>query len=469
MYISAAAKTAGHDCELAFGEALEEFTPVLEKLRPDLVGFSIMSGSHDWARKVAIEIKSRFGIANIFGGAHSTFFPQFAEEEGVYMIVRGEGEESVVDILERIDQKKTFDDVPNIGVRRDGKLEQQLLRNLRKDLDDYVFPDRQLYDALDERLDRTVRNVITSRDCPFHGSFRFEDAMRDLYKGKGKYVRIRDIDKVIQECKQLKDETDVRVIYFADDVFGMSKAWLYEFLPIYKREIGLEFVCLVRADIVASDEEYASRLAEGGYRSVFFGIESGNESLRNTVLKKDPNDDQIIRASELLHNVGITFRTYNIMGLPDETLDDALSTVELSIKIGADYPWRSIFSAFPGTALTDLAFKKGYLDEQFEYNSLSKSFFLGSNLELSNIRKIVNLQKFFQTAVLWPRTFPLVKRLIRIRPNRLFTWWIGLINFYVYVKSERRRIGGRHLSLPCATAGTSWSSSRPVFIRPICA
>jgi len=265
-----------------------------------------------------------------------------------------------------------------------------------------------------------------------------EDAMRALYKDKGKYVRIRRIDKTIEECKRLKAEADVRVIYFADDVFGMDKKWLYEFLPIYQKEVSLEFICLVRADIVASDDEYAARLAAGGCRSVFFGIESGNEQLRNRVLTKNLRNDQIIRAAELLHRAGIKFRAYNIIGLPDETLQDALSTVELNITIKTDYPWCSVFAPFPGTALTDYAFERGYLGEEFEYNSLSQSFFLSSNLKLAHIREMQNLQKFFQTTVLWPWTFPLVKRLIRLPPNRLFTCWFGFVYFLVYIKSERR-------------------------------
>src|SRR6266404_3616400 len=121
--------------------------------------------------------------------------------------------------------------------------------------------------------------------------------MREMYSGKGKYVRIRKIGKVIEECRALKESTGVRTIYFSDDVFGMSKKWLYEFLPEYQREVGLPFICLVRADIVASDREYAFRLAEGGCKSVFFGVESGNESLRNKVLVKQLSDAQIETAT----------------------------------------------------------------------------------------------------------------------------------------------------------------------------
>ena len=251
-------------------------------------------------------------------------------------------------------------------------------------------------------------------------------------------VRIREIDRSIEECKRLLAETNAEVIYFADDVFGMKKQWLYDFLEVYKKEVGVEFICLVRADIVASDEQYAQKLAEAGCKSVFFGIESGNEDLRNKVLKKQLTDDQILKAAKLLHEAGITFRTYNIVGLPDETLDDAFSTVELNIKIKADYPWCSIFSPFPGTELTDYAFNKGYLGKEFSYDSLDKSFFLETKLDIPHRREIQNLQKFFQTAVLWPWSYPVIKKLIKLPSNIFFKAWFGLIYFYIYIKSEKR-------------------------------
>ncbi len=438
MYISSMLKNHGHDCELAIGQTFNDFKERIEKFQPDLVGFSIMSGSHYWAKNIAGKVKKEYGIKNIFGGAHPTFFKDFIDEPEVDYLVRGEGEETMKEIMERIDRNECFEDIPNLSFSQNNEKVHNPLRNLRPNLDDYPFPDRSLYDDLNKLGDRKVRNVITSRGCPFHCTFCFEDAMRDMYKGKGKYVRIRGVDRAIEECKRLLAETNAEIIYFADDVFGMKKQWLYEFLEVYKEEVNVEFICLVRADIVASDEQYAYKLAEAGCKSVFFGIESGNEQLRNKVLNKQLTDDQILKAAKLLHDAGITFRTYNIVGLPDETLEDAFSTVELNIKIKADYPWCSIFSPFPGTELTDYAFNKGYLGKEFDYDSLDKSFFLETKLEIPHKREIQNLQKFFQTAVLWPWTYPLIKRLIKLPSNLIFRAWFGLIYFYVYIKSEKR-------------------------------
>ena len=437
MYISAMARAAGHECRLAIGTNLDDFRNPVEEFAPDLVGFSVMSGSHRWALNTARAVRREYGVRNIFGGAHPTFFPDFVEEDGVDLILRGEGEESTVEVLNRLDDGAPLCDIPNVWFKN-GHVYRNDVRPLHSDLDAYPFPDRTLYDALEGRLDRSVRNVITSRGCPWHCSFCFEDAMRDLYRSKGKYVRLRSIDGVLDECRALKASTDVRTIYFADDVFGMSTKWLYEFLPRYRAEVGLPFICLVRADIVCSNDEYASRLAEGGCSSVFFGVESGNEDLRNNVLAKRLTDRQIETAALRLHDAGIPFRTYNITGLPGETIEDALSTVALNIRMKTDYPWCSVYAPFPGTALAETAVAQGYLNSEFSPEMLTRSFFTESPICAPDIRRMQNLQKFFQTAVLWPWTLPFIKRLIGLPPNMLFTAWFGLVYFFVYLQSERR-------------------------------
>jgi radical SAM superfamily enzyme YgiQ (UPF0313 family) len=438
MYVAAAAKKRGHSCELALGNRLEDFEPAIRSFKPDLLGFSIMTGSHRWALNIARQAKRSFGVPNIFGGAHPTFFPQFLNEDGVDMIIKGEGEEAACELLDAISDHRNVASIRNLGFKRNGTTRLNDLRMLPADLDVYPFPDRGLYHALEGKLDRSIQNVLTSRGCPFHCSFCFEDAMRDMYKGKGKYVRLRRISKVIEECAELKARTDPRLIYFADDLFGMDKDWLYEFLDAFKKEIGLKFICLVRADIVASDPEYAQRLAEGGCENVFFGIESGNETLRNKVLVKKTTDVEIYDAARLLHAAGIRFRTYNIMGLPEETLADAFKTVQINIDIKADFPWCSIFSPIPGVALTDHAIATGHLPADFNTSDINHSFFLDNTLKLKDKREIENLQKFFQTAVQFPWTLPLIKLLIKMPPNFAFRLWFGFMYFVNYVRSEKK-------------------------------
>ncbi len=435
-YISAMARKNGHDCALAIGRKFADFSRAVESFKPDIVGFSVMTGSHLRALELARQMKKVYGLPNIFGGPHPTLFPDFLNKDGVDMIVRGEGEHTVCEVLNTIASDRDFLNIPGLGLKLSGIPRVNDIRLLPEDLDDYPFADRELYAGFSGGIDLSARCVLTSRGCPFHCSFCFEDAMREIYKGKGSYVRARKIEKVIEECLLLRDKYGTKTIYFADDLFGMNKDWLYEFLAVYRRQVGLKFICLIRADIAASDPQYAKRLAEAGCERVFFGVETGSEPLRNKALNKQLTDGEIYKAARFLHEAGIKFRSYNILGLPGETLADALKTVRMNIDIKADYPWCSLFSPIPGLALTDYAVKTGCLSGKFGVDDVNRGFFLDNPLTSKEIR---NLQKFFQTAVRMPWTLALIRLLIKLPPNPLFTVWFGFMYFINYLQSEKKR------------------------------
>jgi hypothetical protein len=185
------------------------------------------------------------------------------------------------------------------------------------------------------------------------------------------------------------------------------------------------------------DDDLAALLKSNGCDTVFFGIESGDEGYRNAVLGKGVTDGEIRRGAAVLKRHGIRFRTYNIIGFPGETFDQALKTVALNVAIGTDYPWCSLFMPYPGTRLADYARQEGYLDAGIEPDHLEDSFHR-TLLDNPDRDRLINLHKFFQTVVLFPSLLPLVARLVRLPVNRLFQLWFSLVYFLLYVRSERR-------------------------------
>jgi len=172
---------------------------------------------------------------------------------------------------------------------------------------------------------------------------------------------------------------------------------------------------------------------------VAFGIESGNQIIRNELLKKKVSNEDILIAASMLHDAGIKFRAFNIVGLPGETLKDAYETVQLNIDIKTDYPWCSIYLPLKDTELANYALNEKTLPQDY-FNSLNKlSFYSGSSpLETKDIKKIVNLQRFFQTVIWWPRTFSFIKLLVKFPPNPVFNLWFVFVFYLVYTKSESR-------------------------------
>ncbi|HXE96323.1 MAG TPA: radical SAM protein, partial [Dongiaceae bacterium] len=169
-----------------------------------------------------------------------------------------------------------------------------------------------------------------------------------------------------------------------------------------------------------------------------FGIESGDEHIRNAVLKKAISDDEICRGAAILKKNGITFRTYNIVGFPGETIEQALKTVQLNVAIGTDFPWCSIFMPYPGTRLADYARNRGFLASDLSPDSMEGSFHITSALTNPDRRQLANLHKFFQTAVLMPPLLPVIRLLIKLPENFLFRIWFGIVYFHLYQRSEGR-------------------------------
>jgi radical SAM superfamily enzyme YgiQ (UPF0313 family) len=417
MYISSILKKHGHMVEMFIvtnneEKAIEEII----SLEPDLVGFPCMTGVHRWALSFAGKLKKRTPCRVIFGGAHPTYFPDVINEPEIDIVCRSEGEYPTLEIANKIDKGLDFSDTMNCWFKSNGKIIKNELRPLIQNLDELPFPDRELYIKKYPYLKRSQRVFIGGRGCPFDCAFCFNHALTKLYKNKGNIVRYRSVDNVIAEINEVKNKHGLKTVYMQDDTFILNKKWVAEFAEKYKRKVGLPFICLIRADM--ADEEIIKKLSEAGCKNVFFGVETGSEDLRNSLLKKKVSDEEIRYIAALLKKYGMNFRTYNMLGLPGETLEDAFKTVSINAKIGTDYPWCALFHPFPGTELAEYAKEKGLLGASVD--TANPSFFKDSIIKSEHKRELVNLQKLFFYGVKFPGSMPLIKRLIRLRPNIIF-------------------------------------------------
>ncbi len=437
MYISATLKRAGHTCELLIGNDAEDFLPFLQEDRPTIIAFSIMTGMHAWALDIAAYLKEKLDCLIILGGPHATFFPEIIENEGIDIICRGEGEDAIVELANALTNFHDFSNIQNLWIKTgDKRIIRNDVRLLVQDLDTLPFPDQNLYSLYPGLQNDPVYSIITTRGCPFNCSFCFNHQMAALYRGTGHYIRRRSVSSVLEEIAKTSAEKIIDRIYFIDDTFSLNKKWLKDFLPAYGQRFHIPFHCLVRIDQI--DDNIAHALKESGCETVFFGIESGDEKIRNNLLNKAISNEDIKNGALILKNHNIKFRTYNILGLPGETLNQALKTVSINIAIGTNFPWCSIFMPYPGTSLTDYAIRKGYLSKELTVDNMAASFHVTSILKNPHQNSLINLHKFFQTVVIMPSSLPIVKRLLKIPPNFVFQLWFAFVYFFLYASSEGR-------------------------------
>ncbi len=441
-YISAALKQAGHEVE--FFLANRSLPNRLQSFAPQLVGLTAVTGNHAWAIQMAEHIRQMLPESRvILGGPHATYQPDVLHQPGLDFICRGEGERSIVGLVEDLEAGGDGLSIAGISGKKNGEIVDNGFATYEEDLDSLPFPDRSMYRRFRFSGHNLHPLMITSRGCPFRCTFCFEPTLADLTRDRGKFVRFRSVGNVIEEAVELRDRYGARSVEFEDDIFGMHRPWLREFASRWSHEVGLPFNCLQRADLL--DEEVVSLLADAGCRAVAFGIESGSARVRNEVLRKDVSDDQIYQAAAAMKRHGIRIITNNILGAPHETIDEVWQTLKMNQRVRPDYSFVSLMQPYPGSQVFDQAVEAGMLDGSGGPQDYSMSFHQDTPLQIPHKVEVANLQRLFYLGVALPVLTPLIRRMVRLPENRFF-YMLFLVNHLLAYWIRVKRIPARHLA-----------------------
>jgi radical SAM superfamily enzyme YgiQ (UPF0313 family) len=451
MHISALLKQHGHECE-AIDLAVEEdlITTVCEH-NPQLLAFSAITGPHRKLVQASQEIKEGPDIWSVFGGPHPTYFPQMIEEDGVDIICRGEGEYPMLELVEALEAGKDFTSIQNLWVKHKGQIYRNPLRPFVQDLDSLPWPDREIFNRFDKLHIDDTRHFMGGRGCPYNCAFCFNHIAKKL--AKGRYVRWRSVDDFIEELKTVKEQYNMRFVNFQDDTFVLSIDWLEEFSLRYRQELGIPFLCNVRADLIT--DHLSQVLADAGCVCAAVGLESGNDYIRNTVLNKHITREQFISACNSLKAQGIRIITQNIFGLPFETVDAALDTISLNIACGTDQINTYFYVPYPGTQLAELAVREGIFQAESP-NFLPESFstaFSSVNLTLPKAKQIERLAWLAPTCVHFPILFPFVRWAFTCSEGKLTRIQTAITLFVLFL--QRRCVTGFSVESHSVNASSS--------------
>lgn len=434
MILSSVLKNSGHDCEVVMGKDIE----ALKKSKPDLIAFSSMTVQHVWVSEMAKSLReSGVDVPIVVGGPHPTFFPEIIEDPNIDIICRGEGEGAMLELADALEKGSDIRDIKNLWVKKGDKIYKNDTRPLIEDLDSVPWADRELYRKYDFFKNMSYSSFLGSRGCPFNCSFCYNHAMRNLYHYKGKYVRWRSIENLINEIKALNERHRIHQVMFVDSIFNLNKKWFISFLEKYKNEVSIPFSCNVRADTI--DEETVKKVKETGLcASLRFAIETGNDVLRNGLLKKNLTNEQIINATALCKKYDIPVVLFSMFGLPGETLENAYETVNLCQTIKPLVASNYVFLPYPNLEITNYAVSQGYMNPK-DMAKLAKNPYRihRSILRQKDINEVTNLHKFAALAVRYPAIMPLVRKLIKLPPNRIFDMIYNVSLFFEWRSWEK--------------------------------
>lgn len=454
MSLAGSLQAAGIATDAIITNLETEFVAPLKESNPDIIALSLLSTEHGWLKSIVPRIRSAFPLTPIVvGGIHAILYPEeVLTVSGIDFVCTGEGEETLPALCTVVAFGGDFKKINGIGYREGETIILNERAPLQPDLNRYK-EDRSVYYRRYEMLrNDELKQFIASRGCPFKCSFCFNERLHTLFPGQGSRVRLKKPLHLIEEIEIVRNDAPLGSVFFADDLFASDKGWLHEFGSLYRERIRIPFMCLIRADRM--DADTASLLKHAGCHTVSFGVECGNEKIRNSLLNKQVTDEQIIRCASLLHEQGIRIQTSNMFCLPDETLDDAFRTIKLNISIKADFVFTPLFMPFPGTRLASYCVEKGYLPPDFGFDNLPQSFLRHSILDTPDRSRIENLQRiayflvkypFLLAAaarlvrsihVSWPFTpFLYLGTLLRYKTERGLSWWGAVVFLWRFRKS----------------------------------
>ncbi len=319
----------------------------------DYIGITSFTQTVPLAYKMAKNIKSVFNDAVIvMGGIHASALPEeVASNPYVDICVRGEGEETIKEIVAGVDIEK----IRGISYKKNGKIIHNQKREQISDLDPYPLPAYHLLpmDKYRSMLGVAIKEpsigLIISRGCPGRCEYCFPNSL-------GNKVRMKSPKKILEEILLLKNKYGKKEIDFYDDTFTMFKDKITEMCNLLiDNKVDIAWSCCTRADFITKD--LLILMKKAGCHQVMYGIESGSSHVREELGKKIRVDfKEIVKMTQ---KIGIQIRATFMIGNYMETYDDVVKTINYSKYLNTDYAIFNITTPYPGTRLYGRLEKEG--------------------------------------------------------------------------------------------------------------
>ena len=346
-YVAAFLKKKGFDVELVDCTflTLEKAIEKVRQSKPEIIGIYSMFSMKKTSLELATLLRKDCDLL-VVGGPLPTLDP--TDYLGVFDVaVIGEGETSMVELVECWEKRQDFSRVEGIAYMCKGEVRLTSPRKFVENLDALPFPSRELFDNdaykryYLKRFGYSISPMITSRGCPFSCDF----CSRPVF---GQSIRSRSAINVVDEIESIVGLGYDRV-WFADDCFTLNRERLIETCDeIVKRRIDVGWECLSRVDTLS--REVAAKMCRAGCVRVFFGIESGNDDIL-ALMRKQITVEQARKAVHTAKSAGLQVGAFFILGYPGESDGSVLDTVRFASGLPLDYLSFTLPYPIPGTSL----------------------------------------------------------------------------------------------------------------------
>lgn len=420
IYLGAYLRQNNYKCKLidanALGMDVDDTVKQALSLSPKYVGITSPTMLISTAARIAKKIKENdSNIVTIVGGPHITAVSEetMALYPDIDIGVLGEGEVTIIELLNTLENKLNLDSIEGVIYRENGKLRKTVSRPFIKDLDTLPFPAWDMlpdllkyYQQSAARIGRWPNiSMVTSRGCPFKCIF----CARNVF---GNVTRTHSADYVIKMIKYLIKEYKIKSISFEDENFVIYRKRLVEFCNrIIDEEIDITWDCA--SNVNAVNPELLSLMKRAGCWQINYGIESGSQRILDFI-KKDTKLEIIEKSLRMTKKTGIATKGYFIIGHPTETRESIQETIDFARKIDLDIFQMSFMIPLPGTELYAIADQYGEFKNDWDNMNIWTPLFIPTDLSKEELEG-QSKRAYREFYLRWQPVFNYFKRIYKSR------------------------------------------------------
>jgi len=374
LLLGTMAHNLGHNVEIIHMRAdrveLRDLKKIILTRKPDLVGITLNTFQTKNTKEISKTIKETDkNVLVVCGGPHPSGLGSkiFQDFPYIDIAILGEGEHAFLEILEGKDLSR----IKGLAYKGpSGEIKVTEARPPVMNLDYIPLPDLDLVGFTQNKFRGAepvgalpTMYIMASRGCPFHCTFCNKSVW-------GQRTRFRKPELIIEEIKWLHDKYGVREIFFQDDTFNLNRKWAERiFNLIIDNGLNEDIIYKTpfRANEQLVDKELLELAKRAGFRYIFYGVESGNQEMLNS-MKKALTIREIKRAFELTHSVGLKTIASFMIGLPGETKETIKGTINLWKELNPYVTGCSFATPLPATELERILIEKGHLlDNNYDH------------------------------------------------------------------------------------------------------
>lgn len=305
-------------------------------------------------------IGKEFGCTVVVCSSDSTDHYEMYFDQGVDYVVRGEGEETLTELLTTLNTNGSCDSIAGLAYRIKGKTHVAPSRAVLRDLDALPLPAWDLVN-IDEYKNIWLNahgyfslNLATTRGCPFKCNW----CAKPIY---GNRYHSRSPRHVMDEIELLLKTYQPHHFWMSDDIFGLKPGWVQEFNQLAAaRNLKFKYKIQSRVDLLLQ-EETIQALSQSGAETIWVGAESGSQKILDA-MDKGTTVNQIYDATRLLkqHNIRVGF--FLQFGYLGENRSDIDDTIKMVLDLMPDEIGISVSYPLPGTGFYEKV--KGQMSEK---------------------------------------------------------------------------------------------------------